>query len=108
MSIISTIIISKLYETKTYFITGSINSECFTKAQTVEIKLQAIIDSIYKLNPASVGILLHVESPEKGISWSGASGYTGKDNQTLLEPDQPGLIASNIKTFVAASILRLV
>lgn len=80
----------------------------FTKAQTVEIKLQAIIDSIYKLNPASVGILLHVESPEKGISWSGASGYTGKDNQTLLEPDQPGLIASNIKTFVAASILRLV
>lgn len=76
-------------------------------AQSVESKLQAMIDSIYASYPASVGLMLHVESPERGLSWSGASGYSDKDARNNLEPDQPALIASNIKTYVSASILCL-
>lgn len=77
-------------------------------AQSIETRLQAMIDSVYSANPASVGLMIHVESPEFGISWSGASGYPYKDAKTKLEPDQPALIASNIKPFVSATILRLV
>lgn len=77
-------------------------------SQTIESNLQAVLDSIYKANPASVGLMIHVEAPEQGISWSGASGYSDNKNQTILEPDQPALIASSIKTYVSATILRLV
>ncbi len=77
-------------------------------AQNQESKLQAFIDTLYATHPSAVGIMLHVESPQKGISWSGASGYASKEKKALLEADQPALIASNIKTYVSASILRLV
>ena len=76
--------------------------------QTVEKKLQGVLDSVYAANPASVGIMVYVESPKRGLSWSGASGYSAKDAKEKLEPDQPALIASNTKTFVSATILRLV
>ena len=42
------------------------------------------------------------------MSWSGASGYSEKESKTKLQADQPLLIASSVKTYVAASILRLV
>ena len=76
--------------------------------QTVEKKLQHVLNSVFAANPASVGIMVHVESPKRGLSWSGASGYSAKDAKEKLEPDQPALIASNTKTFVSATILRLV
>jgi D-alanyl-D-alanine carboxypeptidase len=77
-------------------------------AQSVETRLQAVIDSIYSENASSVGILVHLESSKNGISWSGASGYPYKDAIAKLEADQPALIASNTKTYVSATILRLV
>lgn len=76
--------------------------------QTVEKKLQHVLDSVYAANPASVGIMVHVESLKHGLSWSGVSGYSAKNAKAKLEPDQPALIASNTKTFVSATILRLV
>jgi D-alanyl-D-alanine carboxypeptidase len=79
-----------------------------TFAQSVETKFQAIIDSIYASNPASIGIMVSIESPERNISWSGAIGYSNPTDKTELEADQPALIASNTKTYVSASILRLV
>lgn len=80
----------------------------FAPAQNIESKLQALIDSVYAAHPSAVGIMLHVESPQKGISWSGASGYDSKEENALLDADQPALIASNIKTYVSATILRLI
>lgn len=68
---------------------------------------QNIVDSIYQANPASIGIMVHIESPRHNVSWSGGVGYSDNDNQTPLTPDQPALIASSIKTYVAATILRL-
>ena len=79
----------------------------WANAQSVETQLQAVIDSIYLTNPSSVGIMVHVESPENGISWSGASGYPYKDAKAKLEPDQPALIASSMKPYISATILRL-
>ena len=69
---------------------------------------QSLVDSIYNNNPESVGILVHVEAPNQNISWSGAAGYSDKVNKTKLNPLQPALIASNVKTHVAAAILVLV
>ena len=68
---------------------------------------QNIIDSIYQHNPESIGIMAHIESPKKGISWSGSVGYSDAENETKLDPDQPALIASSIKTYISATILRL-
>lgn len=79
-----------------------------TYAQSVETKFQAIIDSIYASNQTSLGIMVSVESPERNISWSGAVDHINKAANTELEPDQPALIASNTKTYVSATILRLV
>ena len=78
------------------------------ESSKIEVEqFQTIIDSIYKANPQSIGIIAHIESPKNGISWSGSVGYSNKDTKTKLLPDQPALIASNIKTYVSAAILRL-
>jgi D-alanyl-D-alanine carboxypeptidase len=70
-------------------------------------KFQAILDSIYMSNPESIGVMVHIESQQHGISWSGSSGYSDKINKTKLLPQQPVLIASSIKTYISASALRL-
>lgn len=76
--------------------------------RTLERSLQNELDSVYHSNLESIGILLHVEYPKENVSWSGAVGYSNKETQTRIKADQPVLIASNTKTFVAATILRLV
>ena len=72
-----------------------------------EEAVQAIIDSLYKVYPSSTGLMLHVESPKNGLSYSSGAGFSDRDAQTAIKSDQPALIASSIKTYVAASILRL-
>ncbi len=79
-----------------------------TKSTNKDVEnLQTIIDSIYKSNPESVGLMVHIESPKNGISWSGGSGYSEKEKKTKLLSNQPVLIASSIKTYISATILRL-
>lgn len=73
-----------------------------------EFKLQSIIDSIYQQHPDAVGIMVHVESPNRKISWSGAAGVIEKGSSTPINVNQPAWIASNTKTYVATAILRLV
>lgn len=69
---------------------------------------QKVLDSIYAKNPEAVGILAHVELPTRKVSWSGAAGFSDKENKTPLVPNDPALIASNVKTYMSAAILRLV
>ena len=71
-------------------------------------KYQKLIDSIYNANQDAKGIMVHLESPSMHISWSGASGYSDFNKKIVLEADQPALVASNIKTYISATILRLV
>ena len=79
-----------------------------TYSQSIEAKFQEVVDSIYSSNQDAIGIVVGIKSPEKGISWSGAVGYSDFENRTELKADDPALIASNTKTFVSATILRLV
>jgi len=70
--------------------------------------LQTILDSIYNQNKDAVGLMVHIEAPDKNISWSGAVGLSNKIKKSVLEKDQPVWIASNTKTYVSAAMLRLV
>ena len=76
--------------------------------QPLEAQFQQAIDSIYEAHPDAVGIMVHVEAPDHQLSWSGARGYADRVSKEKIEADQPALIASSIKTYVAATILRLV
>ena len=77
-------------------------------AQSLEEKLENLLDSVYQANQDALGILIHVESPDNNLSWSKAIGHADSARTTVLEPNQPVLLASNTKTYVSAAILRLV
>lgn len=68
-------------------------------------EFQAAIDK--EVTDNMPGILIHIESPGRKISWSGAAGYSDKDNKVAMKPGQSFRIASVTKTFVASTILRL-
>lgn len=77
----------------------------FAQLQTI---FQSKIDSIYEKNKNAVGIIVHVEAPKQNISWSYAKGVSDIKTNEVLNYQQPVLIASNTKPYVAAAILRLV
>lgn len=76
-------------------------------AQTKEEQFENIVDSVFEANPAAVGLMFHVEAPDQNISWTYCIGHSEK-NGDILNKNQPTLIASNTKTYVAAAILKLV
>ena len=87
---------------------GSCKNEIDTKSKDKRAEVfQDIIDSIYQENPESIGLMVHIESPKNAISWSGSAGYSDKEKQSPLKPDQPFLIASSIKTYISSTVLRL-
>lgn len=78
------------------------------KLNPIESNLASLLDSIYLKHPNGVGFILHVEAPDKNISWSGAVGYSDRETNEPLDKDQPGQIASITKTFVSIAIFRLI
>lgn len=76
--------------------------------QELENKFESALDSVFKDKPESIGIMVHVESPSSGISWSNAVGNSDKNKKYKIDPEQPALIASCTKIYVSATILRLV
>src|SRR6516164_6772128 len=77
-------------------------------AQSNFQSFQSTVDSIFHKHPEMIGVSVHVESPDKHISWSYAAGYEGKFTGKKLDAGQPVLIASTTKTYIAATIMRLV
>ncbi|MBK8532595.1 MAG: hypothetical protein IPL64_11960 [Flavobacteriales bacterium] len=77
-----------------------------TSAQSFKQRAQAVLDSIYLTDTTMVGLLVHLEAPDRSISWTGVSGRSEKGG-AALQPKAPFLIASNIKTYVSATILAL-
>ena len=69
---------------------------------------QSKIDSIYEKNKDAIGIIVHVEAPKQNISWSYAKGVSDIKTNEVLSHQQPVLIASNTKPYVATAVLRLV
>lgn len=81
---------------------------CQEKSISKEAKLQSLLDSIYKKHPKGIGFILHVEAPNENISWGSAVGYSNRKTKEPLKREQPGQIASITKTFVSATIFRLI
>ncbi len=75
-------------------------------AQKINDQLAHIIDTTFSAHPAATGIMACVISGD-GKAWTYAAGLSDKALKTRLAVGQPGLIASNTKTYIAAAILRL-
>ncbi len=76
--------------------------------QNNEAEFQNILKTTFHAHPDALGIMLHIEALDQSISWSGAVGYSNWERTDSIEADQPALIASCTKNFVAVSILRLI
>lgn len=74
---------------------------------TVAYELQNLVNSAIAGSEESFGVALHVDAPATGLTWEGAAGVADPDSATPMAPDLPVLVASNTKTFISASILRL-
>lgn len=70
-------------------------------------RMSDLLDSIYKLHPETRGMVMYVEAPKYHVSWTKAVGFANTKG-TKLTPEMPANIASNTKTYIAATILRLV
>ncbi|MEM8586012.1 MAG: serine hydrolase domain-containing protein [Bacteroidota bacterium] len=77
-------------------------------AQGLDERLDALLDSVYRVHEDALGILIHVESPDHELSWTRAIGFPDSSRTIPLDTNQAVLIASNTKTYVSAAILRLV
>jgi len=58
-------------------------------------------------DPDIPGALLAVPAPGLGLEWQGAAGVSARDDNAAMSPCAPLRIASNTKTFVAVTTLRL-
>lgn len=96
------------YNTIAYLLFSIFSVLQTANAQDFSAKLQAVLDSTYMANQDAVGILMHIESPDHQLSWSGAAGFSDENKSNNLKKEQPVLIASNTKTYISASILKLV
>ena len=77
--------------------------------QTVDIALQNLLEQAFKEGPTH-GIALCLSSPQPGLDWQGAVGYTERESDKPREGltvHHPLRIASVTKTYVAAATLRL-
>lgn len=75
---------------------------------SIQPTLQRLADSIVAARPRLPGILIAVQSKAHGRTWAVAAGRSDTVTKQPLRADQPVRIASNTKTYVAASLLRLV
>ena len=60
-----------------------------------------------ELGENKAGISVSIQSGDDSFSWSGAAGFADIKTEEKLKPNQTFRIASVTKTYVAASILRL-
>ncbi len=77
----------------------------FLWGKTPAQNFQQTLDS--EISESMPGILFSIQSGDGKLAWSGASGLNNLVIKDLLESDQTFRIASVTKTYVAASILRL-
>jgi len=71
-------------------------------------RLQALLDSTLAASPRVPGLILRVEAPGLGLSWSGAVGMFDRATGEKLLPEHTVRMASNTKTYIATTVLRLV
>lgn len=69
--------------------------------------LQIVVDEFLAANPVAPGVLVHVECAGLGLDQTFVSGFEDRDSERLLTAAHTFRIASNTKTYVAASVLLL-
>lgn len=75
-------------------------------AQEEDSTFKYVVDTSFAAHPKTTGIMLSIISGD-GDSWNYATGVSDKNTKERLRTDQPVLIASNTKTYIAVAILRL-
>jgi len=76
--------------------------------KSLESKLQGIIEEFLAENGSAPGISACAVCPALGLDWCGAAGLAARGSAERMTPAHTFRIASNTKTYVAASVLRLV
>lgn len=76
-------------------------------AETLAAELQAVLDDFLAANPQAPGVTAWMACPPLALEWSGAAGCVARGTAEPLTPAHPFRIASNTKTYVAATVLRL-
>ena len=77
------------------------------QAEELKLSLQELIDNAIEQDSTIPGILLHVEAPDLDLSYSISSGVSDLSTRAPLPENGTARIASNTKTYVAVSVLRL-
>jgi len=72
-----------------------------------EADLQDLVNSAVEGHETDFGVALHVDAPALGLSWEGAAGVADPATGEPMTAAMPVLVASNTKTFISASTLRL-
>jgi len=78
------------------------NVSCISMKQ-----LQALLNDFLEAHSDMPGVVMHVEAPTLGCSWSGGAGVVDRNGAPLIG-DECFRVASITKTFVAVSVLRLI
>ncbi len=76
--------------------------------ERLELLLQRHLDEFLEKSPTTPGVLVHVEAPSHCLSWSGAASAGSPQEEEALSSNQTFRIASNTKTYTAATIMRLI
>jgi len=69
--------------------------------------LQTIVADAVAGHEADFGAALHVDAPRLGLTWEGAAGVADPATGEKMTAALPVLVASNTKTFISVSILKL-
>lgn len=77
------------------------------QAEDLKQSIQQLSDQLIQQDSTIPGVLIHVEAPDINFSHSFSSGVSEIKSGTSLNPDGSVRIASNTKTYVSVSILRL-
>ncbi len=72
-----------------------------------ERALQTIVADAVAGHEADFGAALHVDAPRSGLTWEGAAGVADPATGEEMTAALPVLVASNTKTFISVSVLRL-
>ncbi len=73
----------------------------------IEAELESMFIESIKAASFTGGAALHVDSPALGLDWEVAAGLADPETEESMTAQHPIRIASNTKTYIATSILRL-
>ncbi|MBU8923100.1 MAG: beta-lactamase family protein [Bacteroidales bacterium] len=74
----------------------------------IESSIDTLLAGMLESHQEIPGISVYIDAPYLCVSYSASAGFEGRSTDLPLTPDHAFRIASNTKTYIAVSILRLV